>query len=57
MIMNDKRHHLSGKKQLLGVDIGIEVAIEDVSECYIERPKNEGITIPARRNDIPSKHN
>ena len=55
--MNDKRHHLSGKKQLLGVDIGIEVAIEDVSECYIERPKNEGITIPARRNDIPSKHN
>jgi len=58
IIMKDKRYHLSGKKQLLRVDSGIEVAIVDVSECCIERPKkNKGITIPARRNDIPTKHN
>ena len=37
--MKDKRYHLLGKKQLLRMDSGIEVAIVDVSECSIERPK------------------
>ena len=57
IIMNDNRYHLSGKKQLLRMDSGIEVAIVDVSECCIERPKkNKEITIQARKSDTPTRH-
>jgi len=50
IIMKDKHYHLSGKKQLLRLDSGIEVVIVDVSEYCIERTK---ITIQLRRNGIP----
>ncbi len=57
IIMNDKRYHLTGKKQLLRTDSGIEVAIVDVSECSIERPKkNKEATIQARKSDTPTRH-
>jgi hypothetical protein len=58
IIIKDSRYHLSGKKQLLRTDSGIEVAIVDVSECSIERPKkNKEITIQGRRNAIPTRRN
>ncbi len=57
IIMNDKRYHLPGKKQLLRTDSGIEVAIVDVTECSIERPKkNKEATIKARKSDTSTRH-
>jgi Helix-turn-helix of DDE superfamily endonuclease len=54
IIIQDKRYHLSGKKELLKSESSIEVVIIDVGESPLERPKkNKGAIIQAKRNDIP----
>ena len=39
IIIQDKRYHLSGKKELLKPENSIEVVIIDVGESPLERPK------------------
>jgi hypothetical protein len=53
-LIKDKLFALPGKKALLKPDMVIEVALVDASESPVERPKKDnGATIPARRNAIP----
>ena len=57
ILMTDKRFHLPGKKKLLQADNNWEVALIDVTETPIERPKkNSAGIIPARKRNTPSKH-
>lgn len=56
ILIRDGSFSLPGKKVLLEDD-SIEVVLVDVTECPIERPqKNKENGIPAKRNDIRSKH-
>ena len=48
---------LPGKKELLKTDNEFEVILLDATESPIERPKKSNVnSIPAKRNDIHSKH-
>lgn len=56
-LIKDKHFALPGKKALLKSDMEYEVILIDAAESPIERPKKDrNTTIPAKRNDIPSKH-
>jgi hypothetical protein len=55
-LIADGQFHLPGKKALLKSDLVIEVALVDVSESPVERPKKDnGASTRARRSAIPPK--
>jgi len=57
ILIKDSRFHLPGKKALLKEENHIEVALIDVTESPVERPKKNSVRfIPARRNATRTKH-
>jgi hypothetical protein len=55
-LITDGQFHLPGKKALLKSDTVIEVALVDVSESPVERPKKDnGASTPGRRSAILPK--
>jgi hypothetical protein len=57
ILLQDKRFHLPGKKELLNLENNFEVILIDVTESPVERPKkNSETVIPAKGSDTPQKH-
>lgn len=54
ILLQSPEFHIPGKKALHKSENHFEIIVVDVSEHPVERPKkNNGIIIPAKRNDIP----
>jgi DDE superfamily endonuclease len=52
-LIKDGQFHLPGKKALLKSDVEIEIALVDVTESPVERPKKDnGASTPGRRSAI-----